>query len=389
MKTNFLKYIALLAWLAACNGTAKNEQTREKEAKENPTEAMIHLNQAQIKAIGLVVGTWDKVNMGISIKANGVVDVPPNGRAVITAPMEGFVRQSEILVGDYVQIGQIMTILEHPNFIILQENFLTVKNELVYLEQELQRQKELSAENINARKNYQRVQADYEIKRAQKSALEAQLRILGIEPNYLTASNLSGKIYLKSPIAGYVKTANAMLGKNVSPNEILYEIVNEAHKHLELKVFEKDILSVKKGQKVVFNSPNLNQDSYEGTVYLVGKAMENDTKAVNVHVHFADKTAESKFLEGMYVNARILLDNQSVNALPEGALVREGEQNFMFVQESASDFRRVGVRILATQDQWVAVEPLEKLPEKAKIVKKGAYYLQAEMNKGEGEAHAH
>ncbi|MCU0444130.1 MAG: efflux RND transporter periplasmic adaptor subunit [Microscillaceae bacterium] len=385
MKTIFLKYICLVAWLTACGSADKGEHKAENTNQTTLNPAMVHLNQAQIKAIGLQLGTWEQVRMGLSIKANGVVDVPPNGRAVITAPMEGFVRKSEILVGDYVQAGQVMTILEHPNFITLQEHFLTVKNELIYLEQDLQRQKELSTENVNAKKNLQRVQADYEIKRAQKSAGEAQLRLLGIEPNYLTTSNLSGQIFLKSPISGYVKTANAMLGKNVAPNEILYEIVNESHKHLELKVFEKDILKVSKGQKVVFSSPNLSQETYEGSVYLIGKAMENDTKAVNVHVHFADKTAESKFLEGMYVNARILLDNQTVNALPETALIREGEQNFIFIQKNNTDFVRVGVRILATQDQFVALEVLEELPKTVKIVKKGAYYLQAEMNKGEAE----
>ncbi|TAE09747.1 MAG: HlyD family efflux transporter periplasmic adaptor subunit, partial [Bacteroidetes bacterium] len=191
------------------------------------------------------------------------------------------------------------------------------------------------------------------------------------------------------PLSGYIKKVNAVSGQFVSPQDVLFEIASPAHKHVELQIFEKDILKISKGQKVLFYSPNAPKQVYEGEVFLIGQNIDATNKTVNVHVHFDDSQVGKTLLEGMYVEAKVLLKAQQEATLPEDAIVREGEQNFVFVQSSKNHFKKMPIRIKHENEGKVALEIIGKMPENAKIVRKGTYYLNAQMNVGSEEGHAH
>jgi cobalt-zinc-cadmium efflux system membrane fusion protein len=381
----------LFLLLFSCQSAGKKDahagHDHEKEHAHAPNE--VEFSEAQIMATGIEVGEFDQTHMGESIKATGKVDVPQEGRAEVHAPTEGFLRKGDILLGQYVEKGQALTYLEHQNFILLQENYLTVNQELAYLQKEYERQKELSNENVSAKKTFQRTEADLAIQQGKKASLEAQLRMLGIEPSQIAVGKLQTQLYVRAPLSGYIKKVNAVAGQFVSPQDVLYEIASPAHKHLELQVFEKDILKVKKGQTVIFYSPNAPKETYEGEIFLIGQNIDDANKSVNVHVHFDDSKAGKKLIEGMYLEAKILLETAQEATLPEEAIVREGEQNFVFVQSSKNHFKKMPIRIKNENEGKVALEIVGKLPENAKIVRKGTYYLNAQMNVGSEEGHAH
>ncbi|TAH29306.1 MAG: efflux RND transporter periplasmic adaptor subunit [Cytophagales bacterium] len=379
--------ILLIVFLMNCQ-TKKIEKDDHKEIHKHE-ENEIEITDAQSKVIGLVITELDQTNIGESIKTTGMIDVPVEGRASINAPADGFLQKTEIMVGQFVKKGQILTSLQHQNYVILQENYLTIQSEIDYLTKEFERQKELSAENINSKKTFQRTEADLSIQKTKKYSLEMQLRILGIEPAGITAKNLQRYLYIRSPIDGYIKKVTAIAGRFVNTQETLFEIVSNEHKHIELQVFEKDILKIKKGQKVVFYSPNTNDEMHTGEIFLIGQAIEPQNKTVNVHVHFSDENSEKIFLEGMYVEAKILLSEQKEATIAEEAVIRDGENNFVFIQTKKNHFKKISIKIKNENDQQVAFEWIEKVPQNPKIVKKGAYYLNAQMNVGEEEGHAH
>lgn len=379
--------ILLIVFLMNCQ-TKKIEKDDYKEIHKHE-ENEIEITDAQSKVIGLVITELDQTNIGESIKTTGMIDVPVEGRASINAPADGFLQKTEIMVGQFVKKGQILTSLQHQNYVILQENYLTIQSEIDYLTKEFERQKELSAENINSKKTFQRTEADLSIQKTKKYSLEMQLRILGVEPSGITAKNLQRYLYIRSPIDGYIKKVTAIAGRFVNTQETLFEIVSNEHKHIELQVFEKDILKIKKGQKVVFYSPNTNDEMHTGEIFLIGQAIEPQNKTVNVHVHFSDENSEKIFLEGMYVEAKILLSEQKEATIAEEAVIRDGENNFVFIQTKKNHFKKISIKIKNENDQQVAFEWIEKVPQNPKIVKKGAYYLNAQMNVGEEEGHAH
>ncbi|TAE69670.1 MAG: efflux RND transporter periplasmic adaptor subunit [Bacteroidetes bacterium] len=388
MKTKLFYILYVFLALVSCQNTKKETQTNHQDEHKH-AENEIELTDAQIKTIGLEIGGFEQSNIGEVIKVTGMVDVPVEGRAAVNPPVEGFLKKTEIMVGQFVTQGQILTSLEHQNYIILQENYLTTKNEVDYLLKEFERQKELSAENINAKKTFQRIETDLSIQQTKKASLEMQLRILGIEPTQISAKNLQRYVFIRAPIEGYVKKVSAVAGRFVNTQETLFEIVSNTHKHIELQVFEKDILKVKKGQKVVFYSPNSPDDVHTGEVFLIGQAIDLQQKTVNVHVHFSDEQSEKNFLEGMYIEAKILLSEQKQETIAEDAVIRDGENSFVFIQTKKNHYKKIAIKIKNENDKQISFEWAENMPNTPKIVKKGAYYLNAQMNVGQEEGHAH
>eukprot|EP01136_Pigoraptor_vietnamica_P023209 Opistho-1_new@75087 len=177
-------------------------------------------------------------------------------------------------------------------------------------------------------------QADSEVSsiKALTKALELKLEMIGCSVEKLKKGQILSVINITSPIDGYVKIANLSIGKNVAPIDVLFEIVGDAHKHIELKVFENDINKIKVGQKIMVENPKFSEKNMTATVFLVGKNVEADTKTINIHGHIDDEAMENKLTVGQYVNTKILTGKRIVNTLPESAVVLHGNGGFIFIK---------------------------------------------------------
>lgn len=370
-------FIAILWLISACQSKEIHSETQNKEN----TTSLIELNPKQIQTMGISLGKLEKRKVNEFVLANGMIDVPPESRAIVTAKMEGFVKKCDLLVGDFVQKGQVLTILENLRLITLQEEYLNVKNQLIFLEQEFERQSRLEEAEAGTKKILQKTTADLQSAKIRLASLEKQLEFVGINPATLQARNISATFVVTAPISGYVKSVSIAKGQNVLAETVLFEIVSKEHLHIELQVFEKDITKIHKGQKVYFQSPNLGNETFEGEVFLVGQNFDTQSKTANIHVHFEEK--DKPFLPGMYVNARIAVGESEFWAVPEGAIVQEGEENFIFYTTNQKHFYQTPIRIKNREASWIAIELLKEIPENALIVEKGAIYLQGAMQNEE------
>jgi len=61
----------------------------------------------------------------------------------VTSLYGGVIKSIRIQVGDYVKKGQVIATISNPEFIQLQEQYLTVNSRITYAEQEYRRQTEL------------------------------------------------------------------------------------------------------------------------------------------------------------------------------------------------------------------------------------------------------
>ena len=139
---------------------------------------------------------------------------------------------------------------------------------------------------------------------------------------------------------------------------MLIEPVDRSDLHLELKVFERDIAKVKVGQNIRVTVPAQGAGArpLSATVFLVGKAFDDDGRTVSVHAHLPDTgpeaAATAALLPGQYVSARILTGRTPQRTLSEDALVPSGEVSYAYCQVKADakgrTFRRFSLRPGAT-----------------------------------------
>lgn len=88
-------------------------------------ENSVMLTDTQMAMAGVVFGDFDTLNTSGFVQVNGVLDLPPQNIAAISAPMAGFVKKANYLVGDHVQKGDVLAEMEHPDYLKIQEDYLT------------------------------------------------------------------------------------------------------------------------------------------------------------------------------------------------------------------------------------------------------------------------
>lgn len=291
--------------------------------------------------------------------------------------MGGYITKTPLLVGDKVKKGQILVSLENPEFIELQQQYLEVAEQLNYLKSEFNRQKTLFDENITSQKNFLKSESTYKSSLAHYNGLRKKMTMLNINPTSVEQGNLTSTINLYSPIEGFITKVNINNGMPVSPADVIMEIVDTDHIHLELSVFEKDILHIKKDQKILFKIPEASDKTFEAEVHLVGTTIDETTRTVKVHGHILNES-DANFIVGMFVEANILTEAFTAHALPKNAILGGEESNFVlaFKEQKANNYYFEKIKLeLGEKAETHAVVLNAKDLEKKEILIDGAFML--------------
>jgi cobalt-zinc-cadmium efflux system membrane fusion protein len=365
------KYLPLLLlFLAACG----NNTTETTETADNLPQNQVELSASQLAQIEFKVDTLAFASLGNSIAANGMIDVPPQNRALIHPPVGAYVQDLRVKVGQRVRKGEVLAILEHPDVLELQRRYLDAKAQYAFQQKEFGRQEELSREQATAQRQLDKARADLASAAALQASLEAQLNRLGIDAGNLKAENLHRQLQLKAPFEGFITQVDAQLGQFVGADKPVLAMLNKEHLHVELEVFERDLGSIQNGQKISFSLTNMPGKTYTGDVFLVGQTLDPVKRSVMVHGHI-DQESDPILRPGLFVTARLLGASSRHAVLPETALVRVGEQEVAFRELAKGKFERVVVEVLQRADGQVGIAG--EFVATSRWVTQGAHRLEA------------
>jgi membrane fusion protein, heavy metal efflux system len=355
----------------------QNATKIQEDREENP--GIVYITTEQFTTSFMKVGSFEKQSFSQTIRANGYVDVPPERKASVSVKLGGFVKALSILPGEKVAQGAVLFTLENPEFIRLQQDYLEAKAQLKYLESDYERQKALASDNITSQKNFLKAESDFKVTQAKVNALGEQLKLLNINLQKLESGSIESTIGVYSPISGYISMVNINRGKYVAAQDVAVEIVNTDHKHVELQIFEKDIVSIREGQNFTFSLPGSGNGVHFGEVYLVGKTIENATRTVNVHGHIENEEEIKNLLPGMYVEAYIDISSSESIVLPSDAVVSLGDEHYVLLQTNADNtgytFVRKAVAIGKVTNQWTEIKNSTDFKPDDLFLVKGAFNL--------------
>ncbi|MFY8165622.1 MAG: efflux transporter periplasmic adaptor subunit, partial [Sediminibacterium sp.] len=147
MKSNQLVILLCCVFLFACTATKKDKEIttdNKTSVTENVVADIVVLSPAQLKSANIISGIIEKREMHKIIKVSGVIDVPPSNIVSISIPLGGYLKKTSLIPGTLVKKGAVLATLEDPSYIQLQEDYLTSKSKLTYLEADFNRQKTLN-----------------------------------------------------------------------------------------------------------------------------------------------------------------------------------------------------------------------------------------------------
>ena len=383
--------VFLSGLLLACNDKQPEEASPEmakKEAGAEVEEAM--LTAQQYAALDMEIDTLARRLMTGFIQADGHLEVPPQGEAAVSAVIGANIAEILVIEGDEVRRGEVLGYLSHPDIVELQTELLHAANRLDLLEKEFARQEKLYNAGVGSGENFQRAEAELKNAEASLKGLKAQLKLLHLDPTKIINGRIYGRIPVVSPIEGAVQAVHVRTGEYVQAQSSILEIMNTEHIHVDLMVFEKDIAKVEVGQKVFFTVATLPGQEVEAEIISISKGFEETPKALHVHAELLERP--KGLVPGMYVSGKIAVESQKALALPEAAVARNGESFYIFRAEEEGDawsFKPVEVVPGPVEGEWMAVEVMQEVPRGQRFAYNNAYYLMAEMKKGEGGGHHH
>lgn len=385
--------------LAGCGSSTNKADatTADKTASPDSAEAKkdtaagpvrVSLTQAQYNVAAIKLDQPMLRMLSTTLKVNGTLDVPAQNLVSVSVPFGGYIRQIRLEPGMRVRKGQTLVVLENPDYIQFQQDYLDTKAKLEYADLEFIRQQELSRDNVNALKIFQQTRSTRQSLQAQLAGMAQRLAALRINPAKLTAGQFTRTITVPSPVSGFITSIPVNNGRFVNPADVLVEITNVSDIHVNLSIFEKDISRIRTGQIIQFGMGGDPSLIHRGTIFLIGKSIAPD-RTISVLAHPTGAYADD-YIPGGYVSAQIDVKTQPLPALPESAVVSYGGKSFVYVLETKQgnpatyQFRQVDVKTGVRENGYVAVTlPSDIHPQQTPVVVNGGYSLLSKLNNSE------
>jgi cobalt-zinc-cadmium efflux system membrane fusion protein len=343
-----------------------------------PTEA-IDLTNAQLQELQLVFGSAEKKQISSTIQVQGKIDLPPQNIISVNFALGGFLKSTKLIPGMRISKGEVIAVMEDQNIIQLQQDYLLSQSKLILAKGEYERQRTLFDANAGTSKLMQQAESEMKIQSINTKSLAEKLKLIGIDIQLLNENNISGQVPIRSSINGYVSKVHVNTGKFVQPAETMFELIDPDDIHVALTLFEKDLPYVHTGDlvKVRFmQEPNKN---YDAEVILVNRNVDDDRTAM-AHCHF--KQQPSNLLPGMFVETTISVLNKPAFVLPEEAIQRFGNKQYVFTSVNKNKVKMTEVTTGLIQDGKIEITSSPDQLMNGEVVLKNAYKLLGMLKNG-------
>lgn len=409
--------ILVLSTVLQCKSNSKADQEGDNPEQEEHSheDGTVSFTEEQMKAVGITLGTIERKQLTSALKANGILKVPNQNKATINSLYSGTVTKIMIEPGFQVKKGQTIAVINNPELIEVQGQYLNMIAQVTQAEQEVKRQKMLFEGKAGALKNLQAAEASLKTLQNTKAIYAGQIRAMGINPNLLSPDKMISELAVRSPISGTVSKVGVEMGAFIGTASLIAEVIDNSQLHLDLFVYEQDLPKLHKGQTIHFTLTNYPGREYDAEIFSLGNTFEDESKAVSIHARvLGDKTG---LIDGMNVTAIISLEAATVTAVPTEAIVSDQGRDYIFIREHSATgddhghdeqgdgdehddhadhpspevyvFRKILV-VRGTSDiGYTEITLLDEIPEGAQIVTGGAFFVIAKMNDSGGHGHAH
>jgi cobalt-zinc-cadmium efflux system membrane fusion protein len=368
---------AIVLFAASCGQNAKQDDS---STEKNDNNAIISFTEQQANFADIQTGYLQKIELADKVSCKGLVKASAENKAKVSAPYNGYVKKILVDYNEYVKENAPLVTLQHKSYIDMQKEYLQVTSKLAFMEKEYDRQKTLKESNASAAKEFQKAEAEYKSLKAEKSALEQQLQLINIRPDKVDENNITNTITVYSPIKGFINDINISIGQFVTPENEMIDMLNRDNFKLSLQVFEKDIHKIQEGQKVHFSCSNPQSKNQINVANVISIAQSVNEQSKTFSVLAKPITCYRNLRDGLFINAVIFTETDSVWALPSGAIINKASTSYFFIAKDSNSFKRKSIITGRNENGFTEIinpEKIKNLP----IVVKGVNYLQAELNK--------
>lgn len=230
-------------------------------------------------------------------------------------------------------------------------DLMAARAELAEAEKAYARAADLVSKGIAARATLDAAVAARDAARGRVQAIEARL----------------ADTIIKAPFAGVVGLRNVSVGSYVRPGDVITTLDAIGLIKADFTVPERYLSVLKPGLTIAVGVAAYPGETFAGAVASVDTRIDPVTRAVKVRAELPN--ADLRLKPGMLMTVVLNVSERSALAVPESALVSQGEKRFVFVVDADSKAQRVDVTTGLVKPG--RVEILSGLKEGDRVVSQG------------------
>lgn len=380
MRPNFLySFTAAAVMVLALSGCSKEAETEAAPAKLPPGLVQPEQNLlATLKVAPIATSPFAEM-----LRVAGRVDFDEQRVSRIGASVTGRVTDLYAILGQEVKAGQVLARLHSSELGAVQMSFLKAEAQSDLQSRNAERARQLFAADVIGRGELQRRESEFAIASAEMRAYRDQLRVLGMSQAAIATLAKSGSIDSYSPvyssISGTVVERNVAQGQVVQPADALYTVADLSRVWVVAEVPEQQAAQVAEGQSVDIEVPSLGNGNgaITGKLIYVGRIVNPQTRTVLVRTELDNRDGRLK----PAMLASMLIASKAVEQLvvPESAVVRDGNDESVYVEMPNHQYRLTKVKLGAESDGMRVV--LGGVKPGDRVVVEGAFHLDNERKR--------
>lgn len=370
-----MKRIVLILASAFSVACARSGPSNDAGGARVDGEAVVFPEKAPQLSSFRVAGVGRSESERLTVTGRLVWDEDVTAR--VLPPVGGRVRAILADIGQRVRVGQRLATISSPDFGQAQSDAVRAAADLGAAERASERLRQLFERGAAPRKDLEQAESDLARTRAEAQRTRARLAVWGGAP---ADGAVDQDFALVSPLSGVVTERNLSPGLEVRTDKDtpLFVVSDPRRLWVLLDVTEQDLGAVVLGAPLTVRSPAYPGRTFTGTLRVLGSSLDPTTRTVRVRGDV--RNADGLLKAEMYVSVDLIRKAESALVLPAKAVVHEGSENVVFVEESPGRYRRVKVTVGREQEGSVPV--FTGLPGSARVVIEGALLLEATFNGG-------
>lgn len=359
-----------------------DDQNRDKDKEESnrqPLGELVKINDLQRKKLHIRLGTAGPGRLFTTIELPGEIVMDADHLAHIMPLLPGVVREVRKKLGETVRKGDVMAVIESRELADAKAAYLAASERVALAQATFTREKQLWEKGISAKQEYLDAKKGLSEAKIEHRSAEQKLRFLGFSDAFIQDLQKHPersliRYVIMAPIDGTVVQKHITIGEKVGGDTEIFTIADLSHVWIDLSVPQKDLVSIKRGQKTLI-SLGFGTPDAEGMISYVSPMADRKTRTALARVVLPNP--DRRWRPGLFVKARISVGEVRLPlVVPKEALQRLENENVVFVEAKGGYEPR---HISVGRSDRSNVEILSGLFAGERYVAKGGFELKGVM----------
>ncbi|SOD41270.1 efflux RND transporter periplasmic adaptor subunit [Nitrosovibrio sp. Nv4] len=380
--------IVIAMLLAGGCGGGEKAASPGKEAAQQQEQEKEDINAITIRpemVPRITIGKPAMVALADKMQVPSQVEVDEDRLVRIGSYVTGRIINLYVMLGESVNTGDPLARISSPELTEAQLAYLRAFSRTALTQKAAERAHLLLAADVIPIAEVERRESELEVARAELGAATDRLRLLGVDSGALKELAKEGHILpsvtIDTPKSGIVIARNVITGQVVQPADLLFAVADLSSVWVVGDVPEQIARNVQVGQHVEIKVPALGDVSFDGLIIFVADTVNPMTRTVMVRTIVENPRRRLK--PDMLASMHIVDNPHESMVVPETAVVREANKDYVFLAQGDNRFLRVPVELGPEVADMRPV--LSGLTAEQNIVVDGAFHLDNERKLAELE----